>query len=80
MQQLWLHIPADPAAAVTEWRQKAREDHGIHFKWRQIHGQIIQSVLFVSLRRRYSLFVPIIDKTKLEGTDTRLNLSCKIVN
>ena len=36
-----LHIEhsSDPAAAVTEWRQEAREDHSIHFKQRQILGQ-----------------------------------------
>ena len=38
-----LHIPAAPAAAVTERWQEAREDHGIHFKWRQIQIQIISS-------------------------------------
>ena len=58
-----LHIPADPAAAVTERWQEAREDHGIHFKWRQIHIQIISSQIRGEEKvRSYS----IIDKIKLE--------------
>ena len=36
-----LHIPAEPAAAVTERWQEAREDHGIHFKQWQITRVIL---------------------------------------